>query len=124
MKYWSTSVKISLAIVVILIGLYVANLMRPDIAKKFLQRFKNDLELQEQVSKKKFDSIEAIRQADYLRYIDEINYKDQEIEAIYQQLKYYKTKTQQYEKELNDYRSGNFNERFSKFSNLVRKDSI
>ncbi|MGG5486241.1 hypothetical protein [Gaetbulibacter sp. PBL-D1] len=124
MKNWSTSTKIILGIVVILIGLYVANLMRPDIAKKFFQRFKNDLELQEQVSKKKYDSIEAIRQTDYLKYVDEINYKDQEIEAIYQQLKYYKTKTQQYEKELNDYRSGNFDERFRKFSNLVRKDSI
>ena len=92
---------------------------------KKLYKLIND-RLQNEVvdSQKRIDSIEALRQAEYLNYLDELNYKELYIEDIRGELYNEQQKAYRYEKELNSYRSGDFNERFRKFSSLVKKDSL
>src|SRR5690606_30484064 len=117
-------VKILLGIIILLIGLYVVNLLKPELSKNLLKLFKKDLVETELISKKKYDSLETVRQTDYLKYIDELHSRDIEINDIKEALNLEKQKSYRYEKELNNYRLGDFNERFSKFSSLIKKDSL
>jgi|SRR5690554_3306735 len=116
--------KIAVGIIVLLIAVYIINAFNPDLSKKFYQLFKKDLTEQQELSKKKYDSIQGLRQKEYLNYLDLLKEKDQEIISIEQALLLQQQKAYKYEKELANYRRGNFDERFSKFSSLVKKDTL
>lgn len=111
----------------IIIGIVVvvalAILTKNNVSKKLWNLWKKDLTQKEQISKATYDSLDAVRQSDYLKYIDAINMKDLEIEGIKNQLNAEKQKSYQYEKQLNTYRRGDFDERYDVFSKTYHPEN-
>lgn len=114
-------VKVIFVVMVLLGLLYI---FKPNAYKDFYKLFNKELQNQEMISKKSFDSITNIRKQESLKYQTAIKQKEIEIEAINIQLDLQKQKAYRYEKQLKDYIRGDFDERFRIFSDLVKKDTV
>ena len=111
-------------LIVFTLILFVFYMVKPNAYKRFYKLFNKELEQREVVSKKVYDSIERVRRYDRERYAELIKMKDMEIDNVRNELLQEKQRAKRYAKELDNYRRGDFDERFIKFTSLVRKDSI
>lgn len=107
---------IFIGIGVVLIALV---LIFPNLPKRFLKQLINDYEDEYKAKVRQLDSIQNIRVKDSINYADALHIKDSELNEIQNRLDNANSKIRYYEKELHDYRNGNFNERFGKFTDLI-----
>ena len=105
--------------------LVLAYVFKPNIGKSLYKYLKDDYEQKDKEISNEIDSIQRLRDSDLISYKDQLKDRQEAIERINEQLEKAKIKIRQNEKLINEYRSGNFSERFSKFSELITdKDHI
>lgn len=117
----NTTKKVLLAVGILAVIVVVILVFKPGITKTIYDKLRAPLVDKETVSQKKYDSLEAVRQTEYLKHIDQLSSKDIEIDLIKTDLENEKNKTYYYKQELFNYRNSGFNERFRIFSNTIRE---
>lgn len=117
----TTTKKTLLAVGILAVIVIVFLVFKPGITKDIYDKLRTPLVDKETVSQKKYDSLEAVRQTEYLKYVDQISEKNIEINQIQNELENEKSKTYYYKQELINYRNSSFNERFRIFSSTIRE---
>lgn len=109
--------------IIVIISLYF--IFKPNIGKSLYKFLKKEYETTDVNISKKIDSIQKLRERDLQTYNELIANSDRVIEEMSQKLDKANLKIKQNEKLINDYRSGDFDQRFSKFSKLITgKDDV
>lgn len=111
-RYW-------IGLVVVAVLLILAYVFKPNIGKSLYKYLKEDYEKTDKNISKSIDSIQNLRDEDLISYKDQLKDRQEAIDRINQQLDRAKLKIRQNEKLINEYRSGDFSERFFKFSELI-----
>lgn len=113
---------ITIAVCAIVVFLF---LIRSNLPKRFLKGLIKTYEVEYKQKQKELDSIQKVRERDSIDHIEALKFKDFELQEIQERLDRANYKIIKNEKELNSYRNGDFNERFSKFTRLITtKDSL
>lgn len=94
----------------------------PNLPKRIWKKLRKQIIVEQGISQKKYDSLEAVRQTQYLKYIDDLEAKDRQILEIKNRYENEKLKRQIYQKELENYRNSNFDDKFDVFSNTIREN--
>lgn len=109
-------------VIIIILALYI---FKPNLYKQSYKYLTKGLKQEQKISQQTLDSLEAIRQSDYLLYIDKLDsinkvheIRLKELNNAYLQETY---KRKQNEKEFNDYINSDFDKRFFIFSSTYNK---
>ena len=108
--------KILIAIAVIVA---IAFFFRSKPGKQFYNAIKKELNTDYEKKQRELDSIQKLRELDKVSYEILISDRNLKIELLNSKLESANQKIKQNEKLLNDYRSGDFNERFRQFTKLI-----
>ena len=95
--------------------------LKPDPSKKLLKAFKKELQQQEQLSQKKVDSVESLRQTDRVTLIDSLAMMQTKLDAAKASIAIEIEKRKTNDKALDTYRNSTYDGRFDEFSNTYNK---